>query len=185
MSKKTLRRLSSMLKDEPPRTEEKARWSDLEVNPFEVSEQRPDPPIRRSPTEDGAGLTTFRQENTVDTPEPPQAATPEESQEETSVKETNAVTAIPASDVDEVAKAGHRAAVVAFQAAVSEAQREAEAQLKSLVDRVRKEEADRHAAEVTRVREELERQHAEDLQQARSAVVDSFNALTGSMLGGG
>ena len=40
----------------------------------------------------------------------------------------------------------------------------------------------RHAAELVCVRKELEQQYADDLQRDRSAVVESFKALTGSIL---
>ena len=111
-------------------------------------------------------------------------------------------------------------AVTAFQAAVSEAQQEAERQLAAIVERVRRaaaeqhtadifqitgrhaeelrqiretvetevtervqqEETTRHAAELARMSAELERQHADDLQRARSAAVDSFKALTSSIM---
>ena len=55
--------------------------------------------------------------------------------------------------------------------------------LRAALDRVKQEEAKRHADEITRMREELERQHADDLECARSAALDSINALTGSILG--
>ncbi len=73
-------------------------------------------------------------------------------------------------------------AAAAFQAAVSDAQQEAETQLTAAIGRVRQEEAERHAAELARVRKELEQQYADDLLRARSAVVESFKALTGKIL---
>ena len=139
--------------------------------------------------------------------------------DESSVQATASVADIPAaaSDPDQ---AGQRVAVTAFQAAVSEAQQEAERQLAAIVERVRRaaaeqhtadifqitgrhaeelrqiretvetevtervrqEETTRHAAELARMSAELERQHADDLQRARSAAVDSFKALTSSIM---
>ena len=52
------------------------------------------------------------------------------------------------------------------------------------MDRARQKESDRHAAELARVRENLERQCDDDLQHARTAVVESFKALMGSVLKG-
>ena len=57
-----------------------------------------------------------------------------------------------------------------------------EAEVTAAIERVRQEEGERHAAEFARVREELERQYADDLQRSRTAVVESFEALTESIL---
>ena len=61
---------------------------------------------------------------------------------------------------------------------------EATTELTAAIERVRQEEAERQTAEVARGREELERQHADDLRLARTAVVDSFKAVTRSVLQG-
>ena len=50
-----------------------------------------------------------------------------------------------------------------------------------VTERVQQEESGRHAAELTRVLEVLEQRYAADLQSARSAAVESFKALTGSI----
>ena len=55
-------------------------------------------------------------------------------------------------------------------------------QVQQEIRRIRQEEADRHAVELTRVREALQSQHDEDLRQARTAVVESFETLTGSLV---
>ena len=135
--------------------------------------------------------------------------------DESSVQATASVADIPAaaSDPDQ---AGQRVAVTAFQAAVSEAQQEAERQLAAIVEGVRKAAAEqhtadifqitgRHAEELRQIRETVEtevtervqqegakrhaaelarisQQHVDDLQRARSAAVDSFTALTSSIL---
>ena len=65
---------------------------------------------------------------------------------------------------------------------MSAAQEEAKTQLTAAIERIRHEEAERHTAELARVREELERQYADDLQRAQTSVVESFKALTGSVL---
>ena len=69
------------------------------------------------------------------------------------------VTDILALEIDD-GDDGQRTAVAAFLAALSES----------------------HAAELARMRETLERQCANDLQQAQTAVVESFEALTKSIL---
>ena len=50
-----------------------------------------------------------------------------------------------------------------------------------VTERVQQEESRRHAAELTRVLEVLEERYAADLQSARSAAVESFKELTGSI----
>ena len=55
----------------------------------------------------------------------------------------------------------------------------------SAVDRVRHEEAGRHAAELLQTREALERRHASELKRARLTVIESFQALTASILQSG
>ncbi len=87
--------------------------------------------------------------------------------------------AVVTAEVDD-AQAGQRAPAAAFQTTVSEATTE----LTAAIERVRQEEAERRTAEVARVREALERQHADDLRRARTAVVDSFKAVTRSVLQG-
>ena len=76
------------------------------------------------------------------------------------------VTHRPAQEVDDADQAGQRAAVKAFQAAVSEAQQEAETQLTTVIARIRKEAADQQTAELARVTD----RHAEELQQARDGL---------------
>ncbi len=58
-------------------------------------------------------------------------------------------------------------------AAIEQAQQE--------IGRSRQEEAERHTAELARLREELERQYADELERTRTAVVESFEALTGGI----
>ena len=53
------------------------------------------------------------------------------------------------------------------------------AEVASAVEHVHREEAERRAAELAGLREELERTYAENLQRARTAVMKSFDALTG------
>ena len=149
----------------------------------------------------------------------------EESNDVSLVEEMTNETDLPTLEADGPDQAGQRAAVAAFQAAVSEARQAAVAQLTAGVERIRKkaadqqtaelarvterhaeelkqvrenaqaeataavdrarqEESDRHAAELACVRENLERQCDDDLQHARTAVVESFNALMGSVLKG-
>jgi ribosomal protein S21 len=160
-----------MLTEDPLTDGEKTRWRDLERNPFDVAAT-------------GGGLTDFRREDQIDVLEK-NAVELEELNEESSVEETTSVTAIRPADAGDGGQTDQRAGVAAFQAAVSEAQQQAEAQLRAAFEQVRQEEAKRHAADVARVREELARQNEDDLQLARNAAVDSINALTGSILGGG
>ena len=53
------------------------------------------------------------------------------------------------------------------------------AEVASAVEHVHREEAERRAPELAGLREELERTYAENLQRARTAVMKSFDALTG------
>ena len=148
------------------------RWRDLEPNPFDTSVQRLDGRSSGGgPTDVGETLTVFPAEDQLD-----------ELRKESLVQESTSGTIALTDDGDDADGAGQRAAVEAFQAAVTEARQEAETQLTAAVAQVRQEEAERHAAEFARVREELERQHADDLQQVRKAAVESFKALTGNVL---
>ena len=73
-----------------------------------------------------------------------------------------------------------------FQAAVTDAQQEAEAQLAIVlervqaetVERIRQEVSERCTAEFARVREELEKKHADELIRARAVAVESIKTLT-------
>ncbi len=76
--------------------------------------------------------------------------------------------------------------LVGFQAAVNDAQQEAETQLAIVlervqaetVERVRQEVSERCTAEFARVREELEKKHADELMRARAVAVQSIRTLT-------
>ena len=148
--------------------EERTRWLDLEPNPFDGRNGD-------SGAEDGETLAVFPPEGQVDEAKL-HAAERGESKEESMTEKTTS-----AKDVDDGDTAGPRTAA-AFQATVSEAQHEDESQLTAAMERVRQDEAERYAAELAGLREELERQYADDLQSARTAVLQSFKALTGSVL---
>ena len=151
------------------------RWHDLEPNPFDTSVQRLDGRSGGVPPDVGETLTVFPSEDQLD-----------ELRKESLVQESTSGTIALTADADDATAdadgAGQRAAVEAFQAAVTEARQEAETQLTAAVAQVRREEAERHAVGFAHVREELERQHADDLQQVRNAAVESFKALTGNVL---
>ena len=182
MGNEALCRLQTMLTDTPLPTGERTRWGTLERSPFEDSAQSSEDPNTRSDSANDDGLTDFRREDQIEQLEQT-AAEHEMSNKESLVEETTNVTDIRSAVADDSVQADQRAGVAAFRAAIGEAQRNAESQLRAALDRVKQEEAKRHAAEITRVREELERQHADDLECARSAALDSINALTGSILG--
>ena len=182
LGKEALQRLQTMLTDTPLPTGERTRWGTLERSPFADSAQSSVDHNTGSDSANDDGLTDFRREDQVEQLEQT-AAERELSNEESLVEETTNVTDIRSAVADDSGQADQRAGVAAFQAAIGEAQRNAESQLRAALDRVKREEAKRHAAEITRVREELERQHADDLECARSAALDSINALTGSILG--
>ena len=73
-----------------------------------------------------------------------------------------------------------------FQAAVNDAQQEAETQLAIVlervqaetIERVRQEVSERCTAEFARVREELEKKHVDELIRARAVAVESIRTLT-------
>ena len=194
-------------------------WEGLEPNPWKTSAQQSDSGNGDSPSEDSEAHSTFGSEDPVD--EQIQHWLEREGpNDEPHVEETTGDGNIHTADVGDSGQARQRAAVSAFQTVVSEACKEAETQLTSVVEkmrktaaeehaaeivqitdrhaeelqqtretveaemseRVRQEEAQRHAAEVAHVREELERQYARDLQSTKTAVVDSFNELTKSVL---
>ena len=90
----------------------------------------------------------------------------EESNDASLAEAMTNVTHIPTQEVDDADQAGQRAAAAAFQAAVSEAQQEAETQLRAVIERIRKEAADQQTAELARVTD----RHAEELRQARDSL---------------
>jgi hypothetical protein len=82
----------------------------------------------------------------------------------------------------ETAAARHEAELARVTARHAEELRTARdntaAEVASAVEQVLREETERHAAELASLREELERTYAENLQRARTAVAQSFDALT-------
>ena len=80
--------------------------------------------------------------------------------------ETTADPGVLRPDIASEDKAGQPAWVVAFRAAVSEARREAETQLATVVQKMRKAAAEEHAGEIDRIAD----RHAKELQQARETI---------------
>ncbi len=87
----------------------------------------------------------------------------EQSKDESPVEETTDDGDVLTADVDDTNKARPRAAVVAFQAAVSEARKEAETRLTAVVEKIRKTAVDEYANEIVD-------RHAKELQQLRKTV---------------
>ena len=85
---------------------------------------------------------------------------------------------VPDTHTSGIIDANRENGLVAFLAAVRDAQQEAERQLTAAVQRARDEDAELRTAELARVREELERQHAHELQRARRTAREAFEALT-------
>ena len=178
-----MQRLKTLLKGGLTAEEQQNRWQNLEENPFATSVQelsgRSDD--SRTHPHGGGTLAVFPSEDQIDEL---QLHTAERTKlnEESRVKETTKVTDVLTADPRDADNTGQPTGAAAFQAVVSAAQEEAKTQLTAAIERVRQEEAERHTAELARVREELERQHADDLERAQAAVVESFKALTGSVL---
>jgi len=178
-----MRRLKTLLKGGLTAEEQQDRWRDLEENPFATSVQelsgRGDDSSAHA---HGSGtLAVFPSEDQIDEV-PLHTAERTKSNEESRVKETTSVTDVLTADPHDADNTGQPTGAAAFQAAVSAAHEEAKTQLTAAIERVRQEEAERHTTELARVREELARQYADDLQRAQTAVVESFKALTGSVL---
>ena len=178
-----MQRLKTLLKGSLTAEEQQDRWRNLEENPFATSVQelsgRSDDSSAHA---QGSGtLAVFPSEDQIDESQP-HTAERTKLNEESRVKKTTSVTDVLTADPRDADNTGQPRGAAAFQAAVSAAQEEAKTQLTAAIERVRQEEAERHTTELARVREELERQHADDLQRAQAAVVESFKALTGSVL---
>ena len=205
--KSTRKRLETMLNDVsvgPAR--ERTDWQDVELNFFDTGVQKSGCRGGDSVTDDAEAITSAAPLDRVGAVEA-FPAEGEESNDVSLVEEMTKETDLPTLKADDPDHAGQPAAVAAFQAEVSEARQAAETQLMAVVERIRKEAADQHTAELARVGErhaeelrqartnleaEVTRHAAElarmreklddDLQQARSVVVESFKALTGSIL---
>ena len=132
----TLERLKSVLaSDSSSAQTDSANWDDLEPNPWKSADRET--------------LLTFPAEDPLDRPEL------DEPTSEPSEKDT-------AGD-DDLDSADSKAAVAAFHAAVSEARKDAEAQLAEGVEKMRKAVVEEHAAEIARLAD----RHAEELEQTR------------------
>lgn len=177
-----MQRLKTLLKGGLTPEEQADRWQGLEENPFATSVQELSGRSDTAPAAHAHGnetLAVFPSEDQIDEVPLP-AVERTKLNEESRVKEETGTDVLSAAP--DAANSGQPTGAAAFHAAVSAAQEEAKTQLTEAIDRVRQEEADRHAAELTRVRDELARQHADDLQRAQTAVLESFKALTGSVL---
>lgn len=161
-----------------------------------------------SSTSDGRSLSTFRSEGEGDAPEPREPA-PQESTGETQTSELDSAHDIDQRAAEVAAfqvavSEARQEAETQLQAVVERVRKDAAEAHAAEIDRVtarhadelqqtratveaevtervQQEESGRHAAELTRVLEVLEQRYAADLQSARSAAVESFKALTGSI----
>ena len=165
----TLRRLNSVLGERSSIAAlNRPNWDDFEPNPWRA----PDSGNGDPPTKDIETLSVFPPEDQTKEQvrdaaghQQPDGESPEpdgESPEE----EATADPGVLRAEVANEDKAGQRAEVIAFRAAVSEARKEAEKQLASVVEKIRKAAAEEHAGEVAQIAD----RHAQELQQTRETI---------------
>ena len=143
----TLQRLKSVLGGASPHAQlESSGWDDLEPNPWQDSDKET--------------LLTFPAEEPVGEQLQRVAELAELTSEPTKEDATSDEAGLDA-DRETGDHAGSQAAVAAFHVAVSEARKDAEAQLASAAERMRKSVVEEHAAEIGRLAE----RHAKELEQ--------------------
>ena len=159
-------RLNTVLGDESPRDGlGRPEWEDLEPNPWRASARSPDFEADDSLTSASETLSAFKPENlngeqmqaNVEREEPN-----EESTEEAATIDAGALVA----DTANGNEAGQRAEVVAFRAALSEARKQAETQLASVVEAMKKAAAEERAGEVAQIAD----RYASELQQTKETI---------------
>lgn len=204
-----MQRLTDMLAPNASPEEERAHWAGLDPDPWDTSQQDSD--LRSdgsSSPRDSRSLSTFRSEGEHDASEP-REPTPQPSTGEPQTSELGGAHDIDQRAAEVAAfqvavSEARQEAEAQLQAIVERVRKDAEEQHAAEIDRVterhadeleqtrakveaevtervQQEESRRHAAELTRVLEVLEARYAADLQSARSAAVESFKELTGSI----